>query len=105
MAGFKFPNDISAADLHLFFERQPVEKVFLFGSYARGEENEDSDIDLVVELDQSAILTGMEFFLLWDEIEKLTGKKVDLISKKGLSKRAVPNFEREKILLYERSEA
>lgn len=101
----KLPNNLTEQELKSFFESKPVRKVFLFGSYARGEANENSDLDLVVELDQSGISTGMEFFILWDEIEKLTGKKVDLVSRKGLAKKAVPNFEKEKILIYERAKA
>ena len=44
-----------------YFATQPVLKAWVFGSYARGEEREDSDIDLLVELDEKQRI-GMKFF-------------------------------------------
>lgn len=43
-----------------FFSKQPVLKAYLFGSYGRGNENKESDIDLLVELDYSQPI-GLEF--------------------------------------------
>lgn len=37
--------------IKLYFSSQPVSKAWLFGSFARGEQNDDSDIDLFVSLD------------------------------------------------------
>lgn len=48
----------------------------IFGSYARGEQKESSDIDILVELERPV---GFAFFELWDELEKLLGCKVDLV--------------------------
>lgn len=48
---------------------------FVFGSYARGEQNSESDIDLLVELKKPL---GLKFFGLEKFLEKLFGKKVDL---------------------------
>ena len=36
-----------------YFKTQPVLKAWLFGSYARGEETPDSDVDILVDLDYS----------------------------------------------------
>lgn len=53
--------------------------VYLFGSYARGEAREDSDIDLLyVKFDNSMSLTTK--YMLLDELEDSLGKKVDLVS-------------------------
>jgi predicted nucleotidyltransferase len=53
-----------------------VEKIGLFGSYARGEENYDSDIDFVVELSKPDLfcLIGVKYFL-----EDILNSKVDIV--------------------------
>ncbi len=96
---------VSPKSFQAFLKNQPVKKVYLFGSIARRTATAESDIDLVVELDYDAIKTGLEFFSLWDNLENLTGKKVDLATLESLSKYALPDFERDKILIYERPEA
>ena len=52
-----------------------VHKMALFGSYARGEQRVDSDVDILVEVDPSI---GLEFVTLAERIEKLLGVGVDL---------------------------
>lgn len=37
-----------------YFKGQPVEKAWLFGSYYRGEQRPDSDVDIIVSLDNNA---------------------------------------------------
>lgn len=48
----------------------------VFGSIARGEQKETSDVDILVEIEKPI---GFAFFELWDELEKLLGCKVDLV--------------------------
>jgi predicted nucleotidyltransferase len=84
-----------------YFKTQPVLKVFLFGSYARNEATETSDIDLLVELDYSQPV-GLEFVQMQLDLQKLLSKKVDLITERGLSKHIRPYIEAEKKLIYEK---
>ncbi len=84
-----------------FFSKQPVLKAYLFGSYGRGEENENSDIDLLVELDYSQPI-GLEFIQMQIDLQLLLSKKVDLVSARGLSKYIKPILEKEKKLIYAR---
>jgi len=58
-------------------KRCNVKKASLFGSYVRGEAKEDSDIDILVELDDNASL--FDFIGIKLEIEDAIGKKVDLV--------------------------
>ncbi|MCB0608377.1 MAG: nucleotidyltransferase domain-containing protein [Lewinellaceae bacterium] len=88
------------SSLKLFFTDKPVKKVYLFGSYARGEADENSDVDLYVELDAAKIETAWEFFDMWENVQQLLNKKVDFASK--LSKYIQPKVDAEKILIYER---
>lgn len=84
-----------------FFSKQPVLKAYLFGSYRRGSENKDSDIDLLVELDYSQPI-GLEFIQMQLDLQKLLSKKVDLVSARGLSKYIQPILDKEKKLIYAR---
>ena len=49
----------------------------IFGSWARGEESETSDIDILIEIEKPI---GFKFFELWDYLEELLGVKVDLLT-------------------------
>jgi len=83
-----------------FLSSQPVRKAFLFGSYSRQDENSDSDIDILVDLEKSVDL--FQFISIKLNLEKLLNKKVDLISSNGLSPRIQPYIDNEKILIYEK---
>ncbi|MBI2147732.1 nucleotidyltransferase family protein [Candidatus Woesearchaeota archaeon] len=59
-----------------------IKKAGLFGSYARGEQKKNSDIDILIQPTRGM---GIEFFGLNIELEEKLGKKVDLVSYNGLS--------------------
>ncbi|MEW5937576.1 MAG: nucleotidyltransferase family protein, partial [Candidatus Thermoplasmatota archaeon] len=66
-------------------DRFGVKKIGLFGSCARGDQDEDSDVDLIVEFDPPAF--GKDFEGLYDAfinlssyLEKLLGRKVDILT-------------------------
>ena len=82
-----------------YFETQPVLKAFLFGSHARNEATETSDIDLLVELDYSQPI-GLEFVQMQLDLQKLLAKKVDLVTERGISKHLRPYIEADKKLIY-----
>lgn len=54
-----------------------ITKIGLLGSYARGDENEQSDIDIVIEMDKSR-KNIHTFFAFKRELEETFGKKVDM---------------------------
>lgn len=56
----------------------------VFGSFARGEERDDSDVDIYVEFDD-AKRTYDNFFALHERLEKLLGRRVDLVTDKSLN--------------------
>ena len=72
-----------------------VSKLALFGSYARGDQTPDSDVDILVEVDPSI---GLDFVTLAERIEKMLGVAVDLISTRAVSPKAMELIETE--LLY-----
>ena len=88
--------------LRHYFSTQPVQKAWLFGSFSRGEETKDSDVDIMVSLDKSKPI-GFKFFGMWSDLEELLGRKVDLVSEGTLRPFAQESVERDKILVYERT--
>ncbi len=85
-----------------YFVNQPVLKAWLFGSFARGEETPLSDVDILVVLDRSKPV-GLKFFGMWNDLEKLLGRDVDLVEEGTLFPFAVESANRDKILIYERA--
>ena len=85
-----------------YFKTQPVLKVWLFGSFARGEETPLSDVDLIVLLDHSKPI-GLKFFGMWNDLEELLDRKVDLVEEGELLPFAAESANRDKILIYERA--
>ena len=80
----------------------PIKRAALFGSAARDDMNEQSDIDILVEFLPNA--RGLDFFGLRVDLEEALGCSVDLITWNALSK-SKPSFkrniEREARLIYE----
>ena len=88
--------------LRKYFSTQPVLKAWLFGSFSRGEETQDSDVDIIVSLDKGKPI-GLKFFGMWSDLEELLGRKVDLVSEGTLLPFAKESAERDKFLVYERT--
>lgn len=66
------------------FKKYPIKTLAIFGSFARNEQDENSDLDLMVEFNEKV---GSEFIQLADDLEDFLGFKVDLVSKKGIKER------------------
>jgi predicted nucleotidyltransferase len=56
----------------------------VFGAAARGELRPESDIDFMVEFEAGARIGLLKFMSLSDELEAAVGRKVDLVTKRGL---------------------
>jgi len=85
-----------------YFDSQPIEKAWLFGSYARTEENKKSDIDILVNFSKESKVTLFKYIHIINDLQALTGKKIDLVEDGQLKTFAKENVERDKILIYER---
>ena len=73
-----------------------VANLSLFGSYARGDETPESDVDLLVEFSAPV---GIEFVDLLIELENILHTKVDLVSKKALKPHYRNSIEEDLILV------
>ena len=67
-----------------FEKKYGVTIIGVFGSHTRGEQTPASDLDVLVEVKKPI---GFEFFELWDELEKLLGVKVDLLTVKAVKQK------------------
>ncbi|MGV8175852.1 MAG: nucleotidyltransferase family protein [Methanothrix sp.] len=72
--------------------RFAVRRIGLFGSFVRGEETRESDIDILVEFEDPTFRNFMNlaFFL-----EDIFGRRVDLLTPEGISHRIRPYVEKE----------
>lgn len=85
-----------------YFKTQPVEKAWVFGSFSRGEERADSDVDIMITLIPGTRM-GLKFFAMNLELEKLLHRSVDLVIEGDLLPFAEKTANRDKVLVYARS--
>ena len=87
-----------------YFATQPVQRAWLFGSYARGEEREDSDVDILVDFDQENASVGLlQFCHIMNELSDRLGRPVDLVVNGTLLPFAEKTANQDKKLIYERA--
>ena len=86
-----------------YFKTQPVLKAWLFGSFSRGEERPDSDVDILVEFDKNARVSLMKHAGMIVDLERKLSRPVDLIAEGTLLPFAVESADRDKKLIYERT--
>ncbi len=65
-------------------EKYPIATIAVFGSYAREEQTQESDVDILVEFSDSI---GFKFIDLADELEDILKMNVDLVSKSGVKQK------------------
>lgn len=80
--------------------RYKVAELSLFGSAAKGNFSEESDIDLLVEFETDAEIGFIDLSKLRIELETLLGRPVDLVPKTGLKPAIRQNVLSEAELLY-----
>jgi hypothetical protein len=65
-------------------ETYGVEEIGVFGSFARGDNTENSDIDIAIELNNKITVGLFGFARMQFFLEKILGRKVDLVIKSGI---------------------
>ena len=89
--------------IQAYLATQPVERAYLFGSCARGEERPDSDVDLLVNYTNSDSLSLMDITRMMVHLGKNLHRKVDLVEDDCLKPFARESVNRDKIKIYERA--
>lgn len=77
-----------------------VKKASVFGSASRGTMNKSSDVDILIELGKSMGL--VKYIKMEKDLEKKLGKKVDILTNKGLNKRLKPYILSDLKTIYEK---
>ena len=77
-----------------------VKSLSLFGSYARGEATDDSDIDLL--LDWTGIASGWEVGGLYSDLCDALGKELDMVTTTGAEAVFLSRIRNDEVKLYER---
>lgn len=93
-------NDIEK--IKQYFAGQPVVKAWLFGSFARGEEREDSDVDILVSFDNKANVSLLHHAEMLCDLEDILNQRVDLVNELSLYPEVMEAVNNDKILIYER---
>jgi predicted nucleotidyltransferase len=83
-----------------YFKDKPVKSVYLFGSYARGEAAETSDIDILFSLKENTRISyfGLAQYLV--DLEEKFSNKVDMVEEELIYPRLKKHIDADKILLY-----
>ena len=85
-----------------FLSSIPVLRAWVFGSFARGEETQESDLDLLVDYDKDSQVSLLDIIRYKNDLSRILGREVDLIENGFLKPFAVPSAEHDKYLVYER---
>ena len=86
-----------------YFKTQPVLKVWLFGSYSRGEQRADSDVDLLVKFDRSRPIGLFAYVRMRRELEEQLGRKIDLVEEGTLRPAVQKTANHDLKVIYERN--
>jgi len=81
-----------------FLKNQGAKKVAVFGSYVRGEEKPESDIDIIVEFSERKSL--LKLVQIERELSEALGIKVDLLTEKSISPYLIDTIKREMEVVY-----
>lgn len=85
-----------------YLSSQPVVRAWLFGSFARGEQREDSDVDILVAFDDKAKVSLLRHAGILCDLEDILRRPVDLVNELSLYPEVRESVNHDKILIYER---
>lgn len=81
-------------------EKYDIERVYLFGSHARGEESEKSDVDLLVENGPSMTILDLSSFMMY--AKEALNVEIDVVTLDGIHEGFYKNIRRDLVLLFEK---
>ena len=96
-------NQTIASKIAEYCATKPVVRAYIFGSYARGENGPDSDIDILVTFDRTAKVSLFDHVSMTYDLQDLLGMEVDLVTEGTLLPRVAASVDNDKVLVYERA--
>lgn len=90
-------------------QKYDLRAVYLFGSYARNEATDQSDVDILIDRAGSKIKGMFDMGALYEELSASVGKQIDLVTMQTLEQQStrqrtplfVSNVESERVIIYE----
>ena len=76
--------DIPKEEVAAFCRRWQIKELALFGSALRDDFRPDSDVDVLVQFDAEARHTLFDMVFMQEELQRIFGRKVDLVSRRGI---------------------
>jgi hypothetical protein len=98
MSSTRFPEDVREIILSVL-KPHGVDRVSVFGSFARGEAGPGSDIDILVRFKDTKSL--FELVRIQDELEQALHRKVDLLTERAVSPYLIDTIRREEVVILE----
>lgn len=99
----KIVQDLQQDSLKTMYKKHGITYLGLFGSYARGEENTESDIDLLIDFDENETKSLFDIADIKIQLEDTLNKKVDLALRGQLKKILEPYIMKDLVTLYEKN--
>jgi hypothetical protein len=81
-----------------FLKNEGAKRISVFGSYVRGEEKRESDIDIIVEFSERKSL--LELVRIERELSEFLGIKVDLLTEQSISPYLIDSIRKEMEIIY-----
>lgn len=88
---------LRSREIRAIFQRNHIQRAYLCGSFARGEETASSDIDIIFEKPQGVVFSLFNIGDLKSSLEEKLGREVDLVSESAIHPRFRQSLERDKI--------
>lgn len=88
-------------NIKTYLKSTPINKAWIFGSFSRGEETPQSDLDILVEMKRDAKM-GFGFFKMIGDLERISGRSVDLVEYNMLDPHVASFVNKDRMLIYER---
>ena len=82
-----------------YFKDKPVQKAYLFGSFARNEADQQSDVDILADLDYKNGIAS-EYSKMVIDLKQILKRKIHLVTLNSFSRFILENMNKEKILIY-----
>ncbi len=87
-------------EIQKIFDAMWLEHLYIVGSYARNEQSEESDLDLMYVRKRGKNIWALDFINNKSKLEEKLGKRVDLVNEKYAYQDIKPYLEKDKVLVY-----
>jgi predicted nucleotidyltransferase/DNA-binding XRE family transcriptional regulator len=95
-------NRVNKIIMKYFQSRSEISKAWLFGSFARGEDDLRSDIDVMIEVVPDSKFSLFDLSEIQHHLQNLLGRKIDIVMKGGVKKEVMERIKPDLKLIYER---